>query len=325
MAAADGRGSRWRRAIALAAMAIPSAAVIVIALLLFNQDLLDRVLGESTRSEAPAPQTVASRQPWAPEWVPIPQGRYTIGRPGSDREYEYTVISDLYMTRFEITNGLWARFVTAERHALERDVLWDLSIPREGWVFPEDGPPRPAPDEFDRPVRDVCALSVVRFGFWLTRALDLEREGFVARLPDAIEWEIAARGTTEGPYPWGEEFYGTPQGLGGEARPLVPLGLSRPQAVWGVELDVSPIGVVAMGTNVAEIVLRFPLQQGEKLMDAVQDRDNLVARGATFSTSILRAEELAKVWSSPRDLDPRHRMADVGVRMVKVRKESEER
>jgi formylglycine-generating enzyme required for sulfatase activity len=84
----------------------------------------------------------------------------------------------------------------------------------------------------DHPATDLTLLDAKQFCAWATDTL-----GARVRLPTAQEWEAAARGTDERPYPWGETF--------DESR------CNCAEAGWGwtVPVDAHPLGAGPFGAE----------------------------------------------------------------------------
>ena len=164
-----------------------------------------------------------------PEVVAIPAGPFIAGSDRAEREAAYRLDEAAYghsvtrqqrwyegegrrreeslrafsITRGPITNRLYAAFLAASGHAAP-DVdpaTWagyGLVHPyartrRHAW---QDG--RPPPGREDHPVVLVSQADAVAFAAWLSA-----RSGRLWRLPTALEWEKAARGTDGRMFPWG--------------------------------------------------------------------------------------------------------------------------
>jgi len=209
---------------------------------------------------------------------------------------------DFLISTFEIRNELWRDFLEHEEAALHEEGLWEEAVPGPdaGWEPDEVGRWVPPADKLDRPVVNVTARAVRRFAEWLT--MRLGRPGLEIRMPTTEEWEYAARGGESRIYPWGNRFLGVP--VKGTGDPRLRAGLDANDAlnVDHVEEDVSPFGVVAMGTNVAEWVAGA---SGTEL------------RGGSFADDAGRARANAKAWIG-RPMEEGQRFNNVGVRLVKV-------
>jgi formylglycine-generating enzyme required for sulfatase activity len=110
--------------------------------------------------------------------VEVPAGAYRLGEPGEERVVELRSVN---IGRWPVVNAHVARFATATGRALSAK----LTDPRLE----------------DHPATDLTLLDAKQFCAWATNTL-----GARVRLPTAQEWEAAARGTDERPYPWGETF-----------------------------------------------------------------------------------------------------------------------
>lgn len=315
----------WRRLLAMVAAASMGAFVLGTGLLLFNRELLDRVVEPPYVAETSPTQT---RQPWQPEWVEIPAGRPVLGPPGAEEEVE--VLASYFISRFEVPNRLWRQFLDAEEATLKERRLLDGANPgpRNGWECDPDGTNwRPKRDDADRPVRYVTPIAAALFCEWLTRRLEAEEPGYEIRLPTRAEWEYAARGPEGRIYPWGDAYARpSPEGTGSD-QPTLPRNVQgmRPTEVDRVDDDRSPFGIEGMGTNVTELAissepLRSPPDRWERLLDLIENRLVLVSRcGASYGDSHEKAKVLARAWNTDRYIDPQIRFVDVGLRLVKVR------
>lgn len=128
--------------------------------------------------------------PGCPEMVVVPAGSFVMGSPPGERGAEaaerpyhpVTFLRPFAVGRHEVTFAEWDACV-AEGGC-------DRYRPRdEGW-----GRGR-------RPVIDVRWDDARNYVFWLSL-----KTGQSYRLLSEAEWEYAARGGTQTPYPWGEDF-----------------------------------------------------------------------------------------------------------------------
>jgi formylglycine-generating enzyme required for sulfatase activity/predicted Ser/Thr protein kinase len=123
-----------------------------------------------------------------------------------------------WIDKYEVTNDDYARFVRAT--GARAPVHWDGS--------------EPPPEIANHPVVNVTYADALAFARWARK-----------RLPTALEWERAARGTEGFVYPWGREF-------SSERCNTLESGLKGTAPVDAFPRDVSPFGVVGMGGNVTE-------------------------------------------------------------------------
>lgn len=317
-------GRDWRRILALVGTASMGAFVLGIGLLLFNRELLDRVVEPPPVAETAPEQT---RQPWEPEWVTIPAGTFLSGPPWAEEPVEF--YEPFLISRHEVGNRLWKQFLDAEAPRLRSRPRFDFGDAnpgtRAGWEVDADGVPRPSHDELDRPVRNVTAVAAALFCEWLTRRLQPDDPGVEIRLPTRLEWEYAARGADGRLYPWGNEYARpAPPGTGSD-QPSLPRNVQQqwPTHVERVDDDVSPFDVEGLGTNVTEFAIsdRPVRREGwDRLADLIENRLIIVSRcGASYGDSHEKAAALAQAWNTNRDNEPHARFVDVGVRLVKVR------
>lgn len=161
--------------------------------------------------------------------VTIPAGEFWMGVDGmiglEDERPRHKVWLDAYrMDLYEVTVARYARFLAATNR--EPPAYWETVM------LAEHG---------DRPVVGVTWEDAEAYCRWAGK-----------RLPTEAEWEKAARGTDERPYPWGTE---TPTrelanyGLGARfsySQVLMPVGT--------YQKGKSPYGLFDMGGNVWEWV-----------------------------------------------------------------------
>jgi formylglycine-generating enzyme required for sulfatase activity len=98
--------------------------------------------------------------------VLVPNGRFL-----HDRDNQTAILPDFYIDQTEVSNSSYAAFCTATGHALPKH-------------FPAHHP--------HLPVVNVTLDDAKAFAQWAKK-----------RIPGALEWEKAARGTDARVYPWG--------------------------------------------------------------------------------------------------------------------------
>lgn len=98
----------------------------------------------------------------------VPAGRFLYGQ-----DKKATIVPDFYIDRSEVSNFHYEKFCRETGHALPLD-------------FPTDRP--------GLPVVNITIVDAQAFAKWAQK-----------RLPNAQEWEKAARGTDGRTYPWGEQ------------------------------------------------------------------------------------------------------------------------
>jgi formylglycine-generating enzyme required for sulfatase activity len=143
------------------------------------------------------------------EVVEVPAGAYRLGEPGEERVVQ---LGSVRIGRWPVANAHIARFAEATGRPLS--------------------PKHTASRLEDHPATDLTLLDAKQFCAWATDTL-----GARVRLPTAQEWEAAARGTDERPYPWGETF--------DESR------CNCAEAGWGwtVPVDAHPLGAGPFGAE----------------------------------------------------------------------------
>ena len=164
----------------------------------------------------------------------------------SERPAHRVVLDGFYLDRYELTNALFDRFVgatgfrtTAEREghgwAWQADgARWEWSkVDGAQWRRP-NGPGSPSADK-NHPVTQVSWNDAVAYCKWAGK-----------RLPTEAEWEMAARGTEDRRYPWGEEWE--------VSKANGDMSVGAPAAVGSYPGGASPYGCYEMAGNVSEWV-----------------------------------------------------------------------
>lgn len=188
--------------------------------------LLSGCAPDEEEPTAEQPTTLAEPEvdkPAPGDMVLIPAGEFTMGSdekagnpPMASPEHKVDLPA-YYIDVYEVTNGEFARFQIESDYQAEGDWRSSYSIGHE-----------------DYPVANVTWEDAKQYCAWAGK-----------RLPTEAEWEKAARGESEHPYPWGEGWdpmktntneYGT--------RNVMEIG-SMPE-------DISPYGVYDMMGNVQE-------------------------------------------------------------------------
>lgn len=167
-----------------------------------------------------------------PDIIPIPAGPFIAGSDRAERQTAYALDQAAYghsVTREQgwyenederhpvtlpafwimetpVTNRLYGRFIAATGHTAPDvdEATWTaygLVHPYErsrrfAWV---DG--EPPKGRGDHPVTLVSHADAEAFAAWLS-----QKTGQRWRLPSALEWEKAVRGTDGRIFPWGDEF-----------------------------------------------------------------------------------------------------------------------
>jgi toxoflavin biosynthesis protein ToxD len=167
-----------------------------------------------------------------PEIVTIPAGPFVHGSDAAEKEYGYQMDEVAYghsVTRDQgwyeneeprqerqlpaflimknlVTNGEYYKFIRDTGHlapsvtALQWET-YQLIHPYERTLKFQWQNGHPDPSRLDHPVVLVSYPDAVAFADWLTT-----KSGKKWRLPSALEWEKAARGSFGNWFPWGNEF-----------------------------------------------------------------------------------------------------------------------
>jgi len=137
-----------------------------------------------------------------------------VNEPGRSRAQ----VEAFYIDRHEVTNGQFKAFMEATGYK-GRPAIWDW---REGFE--------------NLPVCGVSYDMAVAYAKWAAK-----------RLPTALEWEKAARGTDGRRYPWGDDW--DDEACDHAVRGVIPY---LPKPVGYCTRDVSPYGVCGCAGGVAE-------------------------------------------------------------------------
>ena len=142
-----------------------------------------------------------------PEMVVIPEGDFVMGSPASepgrfDEEgpQRQVHVRQLFVSKFDVTRGQWAKFVSAEQIGNGDGCAWsglpgapiDELNPAASWNhlgFAQDD---------NHPAVCVSWYDAQDYARWLTA-----QTGHQNRLLTEAEWEYAARAGTTTPFPWG--------------------------------------------------------------------------------------------------------------------------
>lgn len=170
----------------------------------YSQHVVDGVLGRNILRALAAAGPAEAAVP-SIEWVTVPAGAFTMGTDSGDKPDQgpsHIVDLDEYqISRFEITVGQFRQFVAATDYVTE--------VERNGSGYGYDGTTWVGnPDlswkspgfhqEDDHPVVLVTWSDGRAFCRWMS-----DLTGTVIDLPTEAQWEKAARGDDQRPFPWG--------------------------------------------------------------------------------------------------------------------------
>lgn len=193
---------------------------------------------EATTSATSAPPAQASPQAsprleQAESSLPAPAGELAVaggevalGGDESGEPLRREVVAPFRIAETEVTNEQYQEFVKATGHAAP--AFW------KNGEFP--------PGAANEPVTNVSWQDATDYCRWLSERLKTE-----VRLPTEAEWELAARGTDNRKYPWGNEW---------DERAADSLeSRGRVRAVRSFPAGKSPVGAYDMAGNVWEWIL----------------------------------------------------------------------
>ncbi len=199
---------------------------------------------------------VRAAEPHA-DLVDLPGGLLFQGDPEgeADEAPREVAIASFRIMRQEVTNALFARFVTESGHVTDPERrgwgwVWDRAWRRgdgADWRHPE-GPASSIAGLEDHPVVQVSKRDAAAFCAF-----------YGLRLPSDPEWEYAARGTDRRRYPWGDQSpeaedgsrranFGTVRCCAADAAD----GYRTTAAVGSFPQGASPFGLLDMAGNVWE-------------------------------------------------------------------------
>ncbi len=140
-----------------------------------------------------SPALASTPQPFEPELILIPAGKFLMGSDPEKDKYAYedeqpqhtVYLPDYYLAKTPVTNPQYAAFVEATDHRWPKH--WKGEKPPRG--------------KEAHSVVEVSWHDAVAYCNWLA-----EVTGKAYRLPSEAEWEKGARGTDGRVYPWGDQW-----------------------------------------------------------------------------------------------------------------------
>jgi formylglycine-generating enzyme required for sulfatase activity len=208
--------------------------------------------------------------------VLIPAGDFLMGSTDSDVEAisdekpQHTIyLSDFWMDRTEVTNGMYAAFLNAKGNQVEGGVTWLDVEDNAVRIIQQDGEWKAKASYVNHPVTQVSWYGAKSYCKWAGR-----------RLPTEAQWEKAARGIDGRIYPWGNDPPNSSL-LNFNAN----VGDTTP--VDAYPAGVSPFGLLDMAGNVWEWVSSaydsypYNVREGREDLSAISSR---VLRGGSWSS-----------------------------------------
>jgi formylglycine-generating enzyme required for sulfatase activity len=248
---------------------------------------------QSVGSEA----AVKERQP---EMVLIPGGSFTVGSAADAGHLGFHVGVDevprhevalpaFYLDRCEVTNAQYATFLQATNRSLPSD-------PKDPDYYRWEGPLPPAGQE-QHPVMYVNWYDANAYCTWAGK-----------RLPTEEEWEKAARGADQRPWPWGSAFEPAKCNV-------TETGLRWSTPVGSFPDGASPYGVLDLCGNVAEWTASwYKPYPGNTLQRPAFGEKMKVARGGAWA---LPAEPWSRATNRNLAQPPDFKHRSLGFRCAK--------
>lgn len=170
-----------------------------------------------------------------------------------------TAVADFWMGRYEVTNEEYKQFLDDTKRKA-----------------PEDWPNgNYAPDRASHPITNINWTDAVAYCDWLST-----KSGRKFRLPTEEEWEYAARGTDERPYPWGKVWATNRTVSGDSSIKGEPVPVNSPS----LANDISPFRVFGMAGNVSEWTnSSYTVYPDSKAVMEDKYRGQKVIRGGHYS------------------------------------------
>ena len=212
--------------------------------------------------------------------VLVPAGEFPMGSEhGNDDEQPVhrVFLDSFYLDTFEVTNGQFAKFVTA----IQSEPPWGFADQETPVV------------RADHPVRWVNWLEATGYCLWAGK-----------RLPTEAEWEKAARGTDGRLYPWGHEPP-TP----GHAVFGLKEGADTVSPIGNRDKGMSPYGVHDLAGNLYEWVADWYDEAVYRPIPTSNPRGptegtTKVQRGGSYINSPYRLRASFRTKGDPTEHDP---------------------
>lgn len=134
-------------------------------------------------------------------WAHIPGGTVTLTHSGGYITVPLRVeVAAFAIARYPITHGQFAIFVDSP-DGYQDHRWWDFSTAAQMWRLENDMPVDVAYGDDTHPRVHLTWYEAVAFCRWLGN-----KTGTQIGLPTEAEWQLAAQGDDERPYPWGHEW-----------------------------------------------------------------------------------------------------------------------
>ncbi len=226
-------------------------------------------------------------------WIPVPEGTYNVGevphhpRMPGDLKAQSVNTSGFDIAKYPVTYAQFNAFVEAGGYtdpAFWSETGWSW---RDGRDTPYEGWDDPAWHVASHPVVGVSWYEADAYCRWLNATIG--ENGATIRLPTEFEWEIAARGTTDNVYPYGNDYI-SHYANGRET------AIERVTVVGLFAEGDSPLGVADMSGNVYEWCASIYEEDAKSPLDYEKRR---VLKGGSWRSYRGFLRIAARYWAYP--------------------------
>jgi len=226
------------------------------------------------------------------KWCDVPSGEVTL-RVGNRRIVFF--ISSFKISKYPITNGQYQLFLKAA-DGYRDPQWWQFSIHAINWHRQHPQPVLAHAQRGAYPCVDINWYAAVAFCNWMSARLNM-----TIKLPTEHQWQRAAQGDDNRPYPWGQVFDSSLCNTSES-------GLNKTTPVMGYLPGISPYGVADMAGNVWEWCDHTAYNEapGLECLDGKR-----IIRGGSYAKPAKQA-----MTTTRRQLEPHKHNATVGFRVI---------
>ncbi|MDD4004886.1 MAG: SUMF1/EgtB/PvdO family nonheme iron enzyme, partial [Elusimicrobiaceae bacterium] len=189
-------------------------------------EIARRLEEKKKKQEEAKKKAEEKRLPDIPGMIGIPESRYFMG---ADADRHSVTVSPYYIDTREVTVEQYSECVKSTRCNAPAQT-------KEGCNWGNN-------DRNQHPINCIGWMEANNYCIWKGK-----------RLPTEAEWELAAKGKTENPYPWGRTPATCSHAVITGADGAKGCGANSTQPAGSKPLDKSPYGVMDMAGNVSEFV-----------------------------------------------------------------------